>query len=116
MKKRMIIMLSAMGLFIVAIGAVKFFQIQAAIAQGASWQPPPEAVTTVVAGEARWPASHSTIGTVAAVHGVTLSADLPGVVVGIDFDSGRHVSRGDVLIRLDTSQEQAQLAAAQAGL
>lgn len=116
MRKRMIIMLSSMGLLIVAIGAVKFFQIKAAIAQGANWQPPPEAVTTVVAGEARWAASHSAIGTVAAVHGVTLSADLPGVVVGIDFDSGHRVERGDVLVRLDTSQEKAQLASAQAGL
>src|SRR5262245_2833372 len=114
MRRRMIIMLSAMGLVIGTIGAIKFFQIQAAIAQGANWQPPPEAVTTLVAGEARWPASHSAIGTVAAVHGVTLSADLPGVVVGIDFDSGRRVGHGDVLVRLDTSQEKAQLASAQA--
>jgi membrane fusion protein, multidrug efflux system len=116
MRRRMIIMLSSMGLLIVAIGAIKFFQIKAAIAQGANWQPPPEAVTTVVAGEARWPASHSAIGTVTAVHGVTLSADLPGVVVGIDFVSGHRVERGDVLVRLDTSQEKAQLASAQAGL
>src|SRR5262247_757703 len=114
MRKRMIIMLGAIGVFIVAIGAFKFFQIQAAIAQGSSYQPPPEAVTTVVAGEAKWPATRSAIGTVAAVHGVTLSADLPGVVVGIDFDSGRRVRNGDVLVRLDTSQERAQLAAAEA--
>ena len=31
------------------IGSVKFLQIRAAIAQGASFQPPPEAVTTIVA-------------------------------------------------------------------
>lgn len=114
MRKRMIITLGAIGVFIVAIGAIKFFQIQAAIAQGSSYQPPPETVTTVVAGEARWAATRSGIGSVAAVHGVTLSADLPGVVVGIDFDSGHRVEKGDVLVRLDTSQERAQLAAAEA--
>jgi len=37
-------------------------------------------------------------------------------VAEIDFDSGRSVSKGDVLVRLDTKQEQAQLAAAIAQL
>jgi membrane fusion protein (multidrug efflux system) len=114
MKKRMIIMLAALGIFIAVIGVVKFLQIRAAIAAGAAFQPPPEAVTTVVASQVEWPASLSAIGSVVAVHGVTVSADLPGVVVGIDFDSGRKVRRGDVLARLDTSQERAQLAAAEA--
>ena len=54
------------------------------------------------------------IGTVAAVQGVTVSADLPGIVDRIEFDSGRTVQRGDVLVHLDTRQEQAQLAAAEA--
>jgi membrane fusion protein (multidrug efflux system) len=43
-----------------------------------------------------------------------VSADLPGVVQRIEFDSGRHVRAGDVLLRLDTGQERAQLAAAEA--
>jgi membrane fusion protein (multidrug efflux system) len=51
---------------------------------------------------------------VVAVNGVTVSADLPGVIEQIAFDSGRHVSKGDVLVRLDTKQERAQLAAADA--
>jgi membrane fusion protein, multidrug efflux system len=114
MKKRMTIMLIAMGGFIAAIAAGKALQIQAAMAQYASFQPPPEAVTTVVAEEAQWASTLSAIGTVAAVHGVAVSADLPGVVVGIEFDSGRRVRHGDVLARLDTSQERAQLDAAEA--
>jgi membrane fusion protein, multidrug efflux system len=107
-------MLAAVVLFIGAIGSFKFLQIRAAIAAGAAWQPPPEAVTTIVAGEARWPSTLSAIGTVTAVHGVIVSADLPGVVAGIDFESGSTVGAGAVLVRLDTRQEQAQLAAAEA--
>jgi len=114
MRKRMLIMLAAMALFIGTIGSLKFFQIRAAIAQGASYRPPPEAVTTIVAREDRWPATLSAIGTVAAVHGVIVSADLPGIVAGIDFESGSRVEAGAVLVRLDTSQESAQLEAAQA--
>jgi membrane fusion protein, multidrug efflux system len=114
MRKRMLLMLAAVVLFIGAIGSFKFLQIRAAIAAGAAWQPPPEAVTTIVAREARWPSTLSAIGTVTAVHGVVVSADLPGVVAGIDFESGSTVAEGAVLVRLDTRQEQAQLAAAEA--
>jgi membrane fusion protein (multidrug efflux system) len=43
-----------------------------------------------------------------------VSADLPGLVSSIEFDSGKRVRAGDVLVRLDTKQEKAQLAAAEA--
>src|SRR5690348_15428579 len=101
MKKRMALMLVVMVAFIATIGVVKFMQIRAAMAQGASYQPPPEAVTTILARAEKWPSTLSAIGTVAAVHGVTVSADLPGIVETIAFDSGRRVRAGDVLVRLD---------------
>jgi len=112
MRKRMVFMLAVMTLFITTLGLVKVAQIRAAIAQHASFQMPPEAVTTVVARQDEWPASLSAIGSVMAVHGVTVSADLPGLVDRIEFDSGRKVAAGEVLVRLDTDQERAQLAAA----
>jgi membrane fusion protein (multidrug efflux system) len=116
MSKRMIGMLVAMALFVLGLGTVKFRQIQAGMAQAASFQPPPEAVTTVIARQEEWPATLSAIGSLAAVHGVTVSADLPGIVHQIAFESGRTVGAGEVLVRLDTSQEQAQLSAAEAQL
>jgi membrane fusion protein (multidrug efflux system) len=106
------LMLLIVGLFIAGIGTFKFLQIRAAIAQGASYQPPPETVTTIVAREEDWPATLSAIGTVSAVQGVVVSADLSGVVRSIEFDSGRRVGAGQTLVRLDTAQEQAQLAQA----
>src|SRR3989442_13372891 len=114
MKKRMVLMLAVMVVFIATIGLVKFMQIRAAMAQGASYQPPPEAVTTIVAREEKWPATLNAIGTVAAVHGVTVSADLPGIVEAIAFDSGRMVNAGDVLVRLGTPQERDPLSSAEA--
>jgi membrane fusion protein (multidrug efflux system) len=51
---------------------------------------------------------------VVAVHGVTLGAELPGTVREVTFDSGQSVQRGAVLVRLDTSTEEAQLVAARA--
>ncbi|HYU77443.1 MAG TPA: efflux RND transporter periplasmic adaptor subunit [Vicinamibacterales bacterium] len=114
MAKRMIVMLVVTLLIVGGLGFVKFKQIQTAIAQGAAFQPPPEAVTTIVAAEEMWPATLNAIGTVAAVHGVTVSADLPGTVDRIAFESGMSVRAGDVLAVLDTRQERAQLAAADA--
>jgi membrane fusion protein (multidrug efflux system) len=114
MKKRMLIVLVAVAGFLLVIGTVKVRQIQAAIAQGASFQPPPEAVTTLVVHQEQWPETLRAIGTVAAVHGVTVSADLPGIVAAIAFESGKAVQAGDVLVRLDTREEEAQLVAAEA--
>jgi membrane fusion protein (multidrug efflux system) len=110
----MILMLAAMAVLVAVLGTVKFRQIQVGAAQAASFQPPPEAVTTILAKSETWPATLSAIGTVAAVQGVTVSADLPGIVARIAFDSGRTVHSGDVLVELDTRQERAQLAAAEA--
>jgi len=114
MLKRMIVMLAATILIVAALGFVKFKQIQTAIAQGAAFQPPPEAVTTIVASQQQWPDTLSAIGTVAAVRGVTVSADLPGVVDRVAFESGQSVTAGQTLAVLDTRQERAQLAAAEA--
>jgi membrane fusion protein (multidrug efflux system) len=114
MAKRMVLMLAVTTLFVAALGFVKFKQIQTAVAQGAAFQPPPEAVTTIVVGSEEWPATFSAIGTMAAVQGVAVSADLPGTVERIAFDSGTSVREGQVLALLDTREEQAQLAAAEA--
>ncbi|MGA7617458.1 MAG: biotin/lipoyl-binding protein, partial [Thermoanaerobaculia bacterium] len=112
MKKRMFLMLSVVVVFIGAVGGFKFLQIRDAMAQGAAYQPPPEAVTTIVAHQEQWADKLKAIGTVVAVNGVDVSADLPGVVEQIHFESGRPVEKGSVLVTLDTRQERAQLAAA----
>jgi membrane fusion protein (multidrug efflux system) len=114
MKKRMILMLVVAGISIGAIAVVKAWQISAGAKQNASFQPPPEAVTTVVAKREEWPATWNAIGSVAAVQGVTVSADLPGIVDKISFESGQTVAAGAVLVKLDARQEEAQLAAAEA--
>lgn len=112
MTKRMIIVVGALLAVIGTIAFIKYRQIQVAIAQGSSFVPPPEAVTTVVAAEATWQGSLNAIGTAVAVNGVVVSADLPGVVEEILFESGHAVAAGAVLVRLDTRQERAQLASA----
>ena len=113
MAKRMFMMLAIMALLIGSIGYFKTRQLHAAASMQA-FQPPPEAITTVVARQETWPGTLNVVGTVVAVQGVTISADLPGIVDQINFDSGKTAREGEVLITLDTRQERAQLAAMEA--
>jgi membrane fusion protein (multidrug efflux system) len=114
MAKRMILMLGLMVVLLGSLGFVKFKQVQSAVQAAGGFQPPPEAVTTVIAQRQEWPSSLSMIGTLEAVQGVVVSADLPGTVARIAFVSGQSVREGDVLVELDTRQERAQLAALEA--
>ena len=114
MVKRMVLVLSVTAVLLTALGFVKYRQVETAVHASSSFQPPPEAVTSIVAKRELWPATMSVIGTMEAVQGVTVSADLPGTVARIAFDSGQTVQKGDVIVELDTRQERAQLAALEA--
>ncbi len=70
MAKRMILMLAVVVALLAGLGFVKYRQIQTAIAQGGSFQPPPTAVTTIVAQRETWPSTLNVIGTAMAIQGV----------------------------------------------
>ncbi len=93
---------------------VKAGQIVTMVKAGESFVPPPEAVTTARVEAVAWESTRAAIGSLVAVRGVTLGAELPGTIREIAFESGTSVKRGAVLIKLDTSTEEAQLAAAAA--
>jgi membrane fusion protein (multidrug efflux system) len=76
---------------------------------------PPDTVTTAQAREEIWAPKLTAVGSLAAVEGTTLSNELAGTVTKIAFESGAHVKKGDLLVQLDTSAEEAQLASAEAG-
>ncbi len=113
MAKRMMLVLGLVVVVLTGLGFVKFRQVQSAV-HASAFQPPPEAVTSIVVQREHWPATMALIGTMEAVQGVTVSADLPGIVARINFDSGKSVRAGDVLVELDTRQERAQLASLEA--
>lgn len=110
MAKRMVLMIFVVAAVLGGLGFAKYRQVEAAIAMGASFQPPPTAVTTVIAKRETWPSTFSVIGTAAAIQGVTVGADLPGTIDKIHFESGQWVHEGDILVELDIRQEKAQLA------
>src|SRR5262250_2858489 len=108
MAKRMVLMLVVMLGLLSTLGFVKFRQIETAVQAASHFQMPPEAVTSIVGHQEQWSSTMGVIGTMEAVHGVTVSADLPGTVEKSSFESGQAVHAGDVLVELDTRQERAQ--------
>jgi membrane fusion protein (multidrug efflux system) len=101
------------GIF-AALGGVKFLQIRSMIAAGKAFSIPPETVTSATATPATWQSALEAVGTVAAVQGITIRAELPGTVSKIAFESGDNAREGQVLVQLDVASEEAQLRAAEA--
>lgn len=96
------------------LGVIKGFQTLGGIKAGAKMAPPPPAATSAIVHKDHWQPSLKAIGSMEAVQGVMVSADLPGVVKEILFESGATVKAGDVLVRLVTDQEQSELEAMEA--
>lgn len=107
------------GLIVVlgGLAAVKVAQIGKLIDNGKTAEaagPPPEAVATAVAARESWEELIPAIGSVATEKGVTIAAEVPGVVQRIAFESGATVKKDQVLVELESSVERAELASARA--
>lgn len=104
----------AAGLFVVILllVGIKAGQIVTMVRAGDSFAPPPESVTSAKVEAVEWEQARASVASLVAQRGVTLSAELPGVVREIAFASGSAVQRGAVLVKLDISTEEAQLEAA----
>ena len=93
------------------LAGVKTLQIKKLIATGKAFVPPPESVSTVVVRGEKWQGTLTAVGSITAVQGVMVTPDIPGSVREIAFESGALVAAGGLLVRLDTSSEEAQLRA-----
>lgn len=75
---------------------------------------PPTTVTSATVKEEDWPPVLSTVGSISAVQGAIVAAELGGVVSEIRFENGGVAKKGDVIMKLDASQEEALLRSAEA--
>ena len=114
MKKRILIAILGLLIVIAALAGVKAMQIRTMVEHGKKAVIPPETVSTIAARQDSWETSLSAVGSLTAVQGVTVAAELAAKVVEIAFEPGARVRRGDLLIRQDTSVEEAQLPGAEA--
>ena len=111
MFKKIFLTLFALILVIGPVLAVKVSQI-VTLATGGNFSLPPTAVTSAEVSEQEWQQTLNAVGSFSAVQGVNVSSELSGKIVKLHFESGESVEAGQLLLELDTSTEEAQLAAA----
>ncbi|HUL52972.1 MAG TPA: efflux RND transporter periplasmic adaptor subunit [Opitutaceae bacterium] len=114
MFKKLAITIIGLVVLVGVLGGIKGLQFQTMFAAGAGMKPPPEPVTTATVTEEAWAPTIDAIGSLTAVQGVTVAAELDGKIVQIAFEPGSVVKAGDLLVRQDTSTEEAQLRSAEA--
>ena len=96
------------------LGWYKYSQIQAAIAFAAAFPEPVESVEGFTAHEALWQPTTRVTGQVIAIRSAIIEAEIGGTIVQVGVEPGAGVTSGQLLVRLDTSEERAELAAAAA--
>jgi membrane fusion protein (multidrug efflux system) len=100
---------------IVLVGALIIIKLSQFTAMGAmGYSPAPDTVTTAAVTETTWQPFLSSVGSLSAVQGVTVAAQLDGNVAKINFEAGSAVRAGDLLLQQDTTSEEAQLQSAEA--
>ncbi len=114
MKKRIFLATTVIIGVVGVLGGIKGLQINRMIAHSKQFVPPPEVVTTAAAAYQSWESVLPAVGSLEAVQGITVTAELSGKVVQIDFIPGGRVKAGDLLVKQDTSSEEAQLRSAEA--
>jgi membrane fusion protein (multidrug efflux system) len=77
---------------------------------------PPTTVSSGVVREEDWAPTLSAVGSISAVQGAIVSTELGGIVSEVGFQSGSEAKKGDVLLKLDSSSEEALLHTAEADL
>jgi membrane fusion protein (multidrug efflux system) len=97
-----------------ALAVSKLSSLRAAQAASAQQQEPVEAITAAAARGLDYRSATTSIGTVLATRSITLRNELPGKVVQVRLVPGEVVDAGTLLVALDVSVEQAELAALEA--
>jgi membrane fusion protein (multidrug efflux system) len=116
MKKRIVLTIVGLIVLIGILGGIKGLQISRMVAHGKKFAPPPTTVTTFEVQPESWESLLTSVGTLEAVQGVMVTAELKGKVENIAFEPGAIVRAGDLLVQQDISSETAQLRASEAAV
>ena len=96
------------------IAGIKVWQIMTLVSAGKKMVMPPTTVTSSPVQKGDWQPMLTAVGSISPVEGAMISAELAGTVAEINFQSGALVKKGEVLLKLDASSEEAQMRSAQA--
>jgi membrane fusion protein (multidrug efflux system) len=105
MKKRMTIMLVAVGLLLGGVIGFNFFKGYMIQKYMASAPIPPATVSTMKADFQQWQPQLTAVGTLRAVRGVDVTTEVAGLVRSVNFKSGDEVKAGQVLTELNADSD-----------
>ncbi|MGC9957167.1 efflux RND transporter periplasmic adaptor subunit [Roseiarcus sp.] len=113
--RRPVVFVVALALLAALTGGLAYFQfvIKPVMVKGfitAAFAPKPTTVTAEAARVEQWRPELTAIGTLRAIQGVAIAPQAAGDVTAIHFESGDDVEAGALLINIDDSVEQADLA------
>lgn len=114
MLKRMFVMLVLTALVLGGVFGFQAFKASMIQKVMASMADPPQTVSTVVAGTQQWQSQLEAVGSLRAVNGANLSAEVSGIVSAVHFDSGADVKKDDLLLELASADDVAHLEALKA--
>lgn len=112
--RRSIVLLLAVFAIFGGLATWKYLSIREAMAEFASQPEPMESISVAKASEVEHRETTTSIGTVLALRSIRLKNELAGTVREVMLTPGEVVEPGAVLVRLDTSVEEAELQAEKA--
>src|SRR6185437_14163436 len=107
MKSKIALSITTVLVVVGVLAGIKMLQFK--VLAATPWTQPPETISSAVAHEEKWQDSFNAVGSISAVQGVTVTPEIAGTISEIAFEYGAVVKKGDLLVRFDTSTEEAQL-------
>ncbi|MGJ0489353.1 efflux RND transporter periplasmic adaptor subunit [Methylobacter sp.] len=112
MIKRILLIITLSVLIFGGLFGWKFYRDRQA--QSQMQAPPPVVVAVTEVKREQWQPYLTSVGSLVAVSGIDVSNELAGTITAIYFESGQSVKKGQLLITLDTSTDEAELKGLQA--
>ncbi|CAA0082981.1 efflux RND transporter periplasmic adaptor subunit [Zhongshania aliphaticivorans] len=114
MSRRMVIMLLLSAVLFGGVFGMKWFGSKKMNEFLNAMPAPAVTVSSAIAEEMSWESRLESVGSLVAVNGADLTAEVDGVVTNIYFESGDTVKRGDLLLSMASASEQGELKRLQA--
>ncbi len=112
--RRMLLMLVATGVVFGAVFGMKWFGNRMMVQYLENMPTPPATISAAEVQMMRWDNRLEAIGTMVPVNGADLTTEVGGIVEAIHFESGQHVTQGQLLISLSSEEQMGELKRLQA--
>ncbi len=112
--KRWMVLIGVVLVLVLVIGGIKGYSVYKMVQGFKAMGVPKQTVSTIKAEAQDWQTEVAAVGSVRAVRGADLSAEVAGIVDAVQFENGADVKAGQLLVRLRSADDAAELASLKA--